>query len=152
MSVSEARFQNELLLALGKRDDVRVWRQNSGHMAVAQGGTVRGIKLAPKGASDIIGVCAPGGWLLSIEVKKDGGKTTPEQDRWAEMVNAMGGIHILAEYIEEDTMEQNLHRVRLMLDERLALRRDEPHRIRMDTARAFQREMDELSIRRRGDR
>lgn len=53
-----------------------------------------------KGISDIIG-CLPDGRFLAIEVKKPGGKPSPEQVAFLERVNVNGGLGILAYGLEE---------------------------------------------------
>jgi hypothetical protein len=53
-----------------------------------------------KGASDIIG-CTKEGRFLAIEVKKPGGKATPEQKEFIEKVNASGGLAFIAYSVED---------------------------------------------------
>ena len=57
-----------------------------------------------KGISDIIG-CSPEGRFGAIEVKKKGGKPSPEQLEFLERVRQKGGIGILA-YSLDDVMER----------------------------------------------
>lgn len=53
-----------------------------------------------KGISDIIG-CMPDGRFLAIEVKKEGGKLTPEQAEFLEKVRNQNGIGILAYSLDD---------------------------------------------------
>lgn len=53
-----------------------------------------------KGISDIIG-CSPKGIFIAIEVKKKGGRPSPEQLTFLARVNATGGIGILAYSLDE---------------------------------------------------
>lgn len=48
-----------------------------------------------KGISDVIG-CDKDGRFIAIEVKKVGGKASPDQLKFLKRVNASGGIGILA--------------------------------------------------------
>jgi hypothetical protein len=53
-----------------------------------------------RGVSDIIGVL-PGGRFLAIEVKRPGGKPTPEQLDFIDRVNEAGGLAFVAHSIDE---------------------------------------------------
>ena len=53
-----------------------------------------------KGVSDLIG-CSPDGRFLAVEVKRPGGKATPDQIEFLERVKASGGIAVLAYSLED---------------------------------------------------
>ena len=53
-----------------------------------------------KGISDII-ACSPQGTFVAIEVKKKGGKPTPEQLEFLARIKAYGGIAILAYSLDD---------------------------------------------------
>ena len=53
-----------------------------------------------KGISDII-ACSPEGTFCAIEVKKPGGKASPDQLEFLERVRAYGGIGILAYSLDD---------------------------------------------------
>src|SRR3990167_7357363 len=53
-----------------------------------------------KGISDIIG-CTKEGRFIAIEVKKPGGRPSPEQLEFIEMVNKQGGIAFIAYSIQD---------------------------------------------------
>ena len=53
-----------------------------------------------KGVADII-ACSPKGTFVAIEVKKPGGRATPEQLEFLEKVRSAGGIGILAFSLED---------------------------------------------------
>lgn len=53
-----------------------------------------------KGISDII-ACSPKGTFVAIEVKKRGGKASPEQLEFLERIRAYGGIGILAYSLDD---------------------------------------------------
>lgn len=71
-------------------------RINVGMVPVAAAGGVAGFRRSTmSGISDVIGVL-PGGRFLAIEVKRPGGKTTPQQEEFLERVNAAGGLAFVA--------------------------------------------------------
>jgi len=53
----------------------------------------------PRGISDILGCYQ--GKLLAIEVKKPGGRVSPDQTRFIERVNAEGGIAFVAWSVDD---------------------------------------------------
>ena len=60
-----------------------------------------------RGVSDIIGCMPKTGRFLAIEVMRPGGKATPEQQQFIEMINGAGGLAFVAHSIEE--VEQQLN-------------------------------------------
>lgn len=88
----EFSFMHELLSALNRLPGVRAWRQNVGTVRTGDGRMFHAGP--PRGASDIVGIVSPGGWLLSIECKAGKGKRTAAQEAWAEMIGAAGGIYL----------------------------------------------------------
>lgn len=102
---SESAIVARILLALTKHcSGVCVaWRQNTG--AVRMPGGPRGVRdrfvrFGRPGAADITGILADGR-RLEIEVKTASGKPSPEQFRFQEQIEAMGGVYILARSDEE---------------------------------------------------
>jgi hypothetical protein len=59
-----------------------------------------------RGVSDIIGCIPKTGRFLAIEVKRPGGKPTPEQQQFIDTINAAGGLAFVARSVEE--VEQRL--------------------------------------------
>lgn len=96
----EHLIQNEILLALGSRPDVRIWRQNSGVFLSAD--ATRHIRGAPAGTADLGGVLridtpsGPLGVALQVEVKSATGRQTREQRAFQRMIESMGGVYIVA--------------------------------------------------------
>lgn len=84
----------EYLLARG----YYVWRNNSG-------GFRKGdyfVKVGKKGSADIIGIHRDGsGRFLAIEVKRPGGKATPEQLEFIGAINMAGGKAFVAHSVDE---------------------------------------------------
>lgn len=56
----------------------------------------RTVSFGLKGSADILGILAPAGRFLAIEVKTGTGKQTPQQVRFEHMIRVMGGVYILA--------------------------------------------------------
>lgn len=110
----EIPFQTRLLLELSKRHDVRVWRVNVGTVRRAEGGFFHAGP--PKGAADVAGIIGPEGWSLQIECKAEGRKRTPEQIAWAEMVQALGAVYLLAD--ARDGVPATLARLDALIAER----------------------------------
>lgn len=102
--MSEREIQNNIMLAIGGRSDVRLWRQNAGKFfhvpnpcprCRTQGRWIAG---APKGAADISGVFR--GKCLQIEVKASTNQSH-EQAAWERMIRTQGGIYVLARSVED---------------------------------------------------
>lgn len=88
----ESQIQDQIRLALGRRDDVVIWRNNVGvaeHIDRNGRPTVTRYGLCP-GSADLIGLVR-GGRLLALEVK-DRGALTPQQRAFGALVNSMGGF------------------------------------------------------------
>jgi hypothetical protein len=109
--VSEAEFMRRLMLALGRRPDLRIWRQNVGSVPVRDG---RGRILrvfrtgAPRGAADLSGYVRPEGWRLEIEVKGPAGVRSPEQETFARLVTQGGCVYALVTYDDVRSMAENV--------------------------------------------
>jgi len=107
----EIPFMRELLLQLPKLPGVRAWRQNVGTVERKAGGFFH--SGLPKGAADIGGIVAPGGWILQIETKAEGGRLSLEQEAFARMISEYGGIYLQVN--AEDGVEAAVERVRLQI-------------------------------------
>lgn len=55
----------------------------------------------PKGTADLVGLIAPSGRLLMIEVKSATGTQTDEQEVMQRVVTAMGGVYLVARSVED---------------------------------------------------
>jgi len=118
MATLEQDFLENLMLAIGSRNDVRVHRQNVGQVNVIHRGKICGVFRAgpPTGASDISGIVGGtnedgsvfGGWRIEIELK--GAKTANReaQESWGRMIEKFGGIFLKLRYNEDLTMDENL--------------------------------------------
>ena len=92
---TEIEIQAAIRAAFAHDPGVVMWRNNSG---VAHGHVRYG--LCP-GASDLLGIIAPSGRWLALEVKRPGQPPSPEQVRFLQLVRRMGGfaavVHTVAE-------------------------------------------------------
>jgi hypothetical protein len=126
LDVLELDFQRRLHLTVGRRRDLRVWRQNVGtivrrdargrHCGVFHAGP-------PKGASDFSGVVMPEGWRLEVEMKSAKGKRSPQQIRWAAFMDRAGAVYALIAYDPELDLTQNLAHAVEVLEQAIAARR-----------------------------
>lgn len=102
-ALREAAFQNQLMIELCRRVDVRVWRVNAsnGPVELKRGGFVL---LAPEGAADITGA-GPGGIRLEIETKIAPNKPNAAQLRWRDRMRMIGAFHIVATARADEDVE-----------------------------------------------
>ena len=106
--MTESQIQAEILRELGSRPDVRLFRNQVG-CAQSDGRWIR-YGLTP-GSADLIGwqvvavtpemVGRKLAVFTSIEVKREHGKLTPEQDNWRRVVSAAGGAAGVARSVAE---------------------------------------------------
>lgn len=86
----------DVLLAIGSRPDVRVWKNATGVAKIDD----RVIRFGLKGSADIIGILAPSGRFLAIECKVGRDSQRPEQKNFQAMISLMGGLYILARSVD----------------------------------------------------
>ncbi len=113
-SIPESQILQDVLLALGSRQDVRLFRQNTGVAVTKTGGRVR---FGVPGQADLSGVVRlveHVGLRLEVEVKSARGRVSEEQRAWGMMIAKFGGIYIVTRGAD-DALEQ--------LDSALAYRR-----------------------------
>lgn len=101
---SETTLQNEIRLELGKRKNVRMFRNNVGQI----GGLSFGLCV---GSSDLIGfqsvtvtpemVGQKIAIFTAIEVKTQKGKVSPAQTKFVEMVRKFGGIGAIVRSVDD---------------------------------------------------
>lgn len=95
--MTEQQIQNDILLALGQRRDLRIWRVNCGASMGFGGGVIKG---APPGHPDLTGILAGGRWF-GLEVKRPGQKQSEQQARFEAMVKRFGGLYAVARSVDE---------------------------------------------------
>lgn len=101
--MSEMKIMREVLLRLGSRPDVRLWRQNVGTGWVPAGNTFRPQAFGVKGQPDLMGcvrINGVGVWL-GVETKSETGKQREAQRDWQTIMESFGGIYILARSPDE---------------------------------------------------
>lgn len=106
--MTEAQIQREILLHVGSRPDVRLWRANAGRALVpTQEGGLRPIQVNLPGCPDLIGWVTLAGRavFLGVEVKSSTGRLRPAQEAFRAILTRMGGIYIVAHSLEDVTRE-----------------------------------------------
>lgn len=99
MSNPETVLQQEIRLALGRERDLTLWRNSTG-AARTQDGRMQKFGLA-RGSSDLIGILAPSGRMVALEVKTPAGRATDEQTMFLELVRAKGGFGAIVRSVDE---------------------------------------------------
>lgn len=86
-SAAHAELKRLVRLWVGSQHDVRLFENPRGFDERARSS----YGLAP-GASDLVGIVAPRGRWLALEVKSGDARCTTQQQRFLDMVNALGGV------------------------------------------------------------
>jgi hypothetical protein len=114
--VTEQQIQQAILLELGSRADVRVWRQNSGMAVPLSDKSGRPVRYGVNGCADISGMVTIDGLgvRLEVEVKSATGRQSPDQKRFEAMIRSRGGVYILARSVDEAVamLEAEVARIR----------------------------------------
>lgn len=107
--MKEKAIQSKIMLALGGKRHVRVFRNNVGKAKAEDGRYI--IYGLAVGSGDLIGwrsvtitpdmVGQQFAQFLSVEVKGPKGTVRPEQRQWLEAVNAAGGLAVIARDADE---------------------------------------------------
>ncbi|MGH7294511.1 MAG: hypothetical protein ACRELB_06255, partial [Polyangiaceae bacterium] len=108
--MTESEFMKRLMLVLGRRPDMRIWRQNVGSIPVRDdhGRVVRVFHTGvPNGAADISGYVRPEGWRLEVEVKGAGGTPSHEQEVFGRLVAQGGCVYALVTYDAARSLPEN---------------------------------------------
>lgn len=79
-----------------KYRNIKAWRNNTG--AFLRGD--RWVHFGIRGSPDIIGIL-PGGKFLGIEVKATRGKLSPDQERFMDDINRLGGVTFIARSVKD---------------------------------------------------
>lgn len=118
--MSEKIIQAHIMAAIGSLPDLRVWRNNTGQawtgnavlkpqktttVTINPGDVLirraHPIKFGLPGSADILGIKAPSGQFVAVEVKNQDGRQSEQQKNFQKMVMSMGGLYILAHSAEE---------------------------------------------------
>jgi len=80
-----------------QRQNVYHWRNSTGAVRIGPG---RFMRFGKVGSSDILGVL-PGGKILCVECKAQGGRLTPEQKQFIQDVRDLGGVCLVVKHWQE---------------------------------------------------
>lgn len=92
---------HNVLLAIGSKPYVRVWKQNTGVGATANG---KRLHFGLPGAADITGILrhvSGVGLRLEIECKTGSGKLSEKQLNFKNMIDKMGGLYLVCRSVQE---------------------------------------------------
>ena len=95
---NHSRLVNEIMLAIGSRPGITVWKNATGYARSMDGERI--ISYGLKGSADILGICQ-GGRFVSIEVKTGSSKLKKEQLAFKRMVESYGGIYLEARSVDD---------------------------------------------------
>lgn len=108
-SMKENELQAKILRALGGRADVRIFRNQVGTYRLENGRVITSGLC--KGSADLIGwqtvtitpemIGQQIAVFLSVEVKGEKTRVTPEQTNWAAVVKKCGGKSVVARSLQE---------------------------------------------------
>lgn len=115
MSTPEQVLSSEIVAAVGALPGLRLWRQNTGvayqpisdagrealRQLARRPGMVRPVHYGLPGSTDYIGLVAPRGRFVGLEVKTERGRLSEQQGRFGAMVQSLGGIWIPARSVDE---------------------------------------------------
>jgi len=103
-SYSEKIIETQILVYL-KLNKINCWKQNNvGIFLKKHNAYKKRSEHELAGISDIIGIL-PDGKFLAIEVKKNGGKLSPHQKEFINLINSSGGLAFVAKSLHD----VNLH-------------------------------------------
>lgn len=102
--VMERDIKRDILDWLHRQPEIMAWNSPTGVTRIP--GTRRTIAYGSPGSADIIGLIAPTGRFLAVEVKGPRGVQSAVQVAWQRAVQTLGGIYILARSVSD--VEQGL--------------------------------------------
>jgi hypothetical protein len=93
----ESDTQHEILLAWGAHPRLRIARINTGAAVIGR----RLVRFNPLGTPDLVGLLSPTGRFVGIEVKSGTGKQRKEQQTMQRVIEAFGGLYVLARSVDD---------------------------------------------------
>lgn len=93
--MAERDIQAAILATFGARPYLRLWRQSVGTALLGTGPARRMVSFGLPGMADLSGILRCGR-RVEVEVKAPEGRVAPAQQRWADMVQAYGGVYTVA--------------------------------------------------------
>lgn len=97
LTETEQQLQSKILLALGQRRDLKIWRSNAGDSLGFNGGVIKGL---PAGHPDLSGMLRGGAWY-GLEVKRPGQKPSESQVKFAAMCKQMSAHYAVVHSVDE---------------------------------------------------
>lgn len=94
---SEAHIQQAVLAAWGAHPRLRIARVNTG-AAMVKG---RMVKFGVPGTADIVGLIAPSGRMIQLEVKTLTGRQSDVQKRMERIVKQFGGVYAVVRSVAD---------------------------------------------------
>lgn len=98
--MTEAQILRDIRAALGREPDLVLWRLSQGG-AVSRAGQTYRAGLSVNGASDLLGILAPTGRLVALEVKAARGRVSPDQQMFLDLVRRMGGFAAVVRSVDD---------------------------------------------------
>jgi hypothetical protein len=80
---------NEIRLTLGREHDFTLWNNSKVEFVKGRARAKPGLV---KGASDLVGILAPMGRMIGLEVKTGQARQTPQQKLFADLLRKRGGF------------------------------------------------------------
>jgi hypothetical protein len=100
--MTEAEIQHAIRLDLGREPDLRLFRNESGVATHAGRNSVQRVRYGlAKGSSDLVGVLAPAGRFIALEIKSPTGKPTERQLMWLATIRRFGGFAAIVRSVED---------------------------------------------------
>ena len=98
-TIDHKHLINEILITGGSLPNIRLWIRNVGLATPLY--RTHPLFFGIEGESDIQGIIAPHGRMISIEVKTGAGKLTLDQERWRDMMIKFGALYIEARSLDQ---------------------------------------------------
>lgn len=99
-SAAHTALVNDVLIAHGARPDLCLWKAN---VMAAQTRAGAWVQAGTPGQADIIGIRAPSGQLIGLEIKTGSGTQSREQKSWQAMVERFGGAYCVVRSVQDAT-------------------------------------------------
>lgn len=96
--MTESHILADIRLSLGREPDFRVWRNETGTARHLNRHVRYGLC---RGSSDLIGILAPTGRLIALEVKTETGRPTREQLLFLDVVRRFGGFGAIVRSVQD---------------------------------------------------
>lgn len=99
----EGAILDAIRLELGRDPGLVLWRNTVVHAEQwdpKTGGAKHVHGGLPVGSADLVGVLAPGGRFLALEVKRPGERARPEQEAWLALVRTRGGFAAVVDSVD----------------------------------------------------